>query len=110
LSGSFIVSGSAYARVDHIGKDNYISKISSEAKYDKKVNSIIMNSFEKILKVLSIVIVPVGAMLLVNNLYVTNYDITKSVFTTVAALIGMIPEGLLLLTSSVMAVSVVRLA
>ena len=51
LSGSFIVSGSAYARVDHIGQDNYISKISSEAKYKKKVNSVIMSSFEKMLKV-----------------------------------------------------------
>lgn len=109
LSGSFIVSGSAYVRVDHIGQDNYISKISSEAKYNKKVNSVIMSSFEKILKVLSVVIVPVGAMLLVNQLKVTNYDVTSSIFSTVAALIGMIPEGLLLLTSSVMAVSVVRL-
>ncbi len=110
LSGSFIVSGSCYAKVEHIGKDNYISKISSEAKYNKKVNSVIMSSFEKILKVLSVVIVPVGVMLLINQLKVTNYDITSSVFSTVAALIGMIPEGLLLLTSSVMAVSVVRLA
>lgn len=110
LSGSFLVSGSCYAKVDHIGRDNYISKISSEAKYNKKVNSIIMNSFERILKVLSVVIVPVGIMLLVSQLKVTGYDITSSVFSTVAALIGMIPEGLLLLTSSVMAVSVVRLA
>lgn len=110
LSGSFIVSGSAYARVDHIGQDNYISKISSEAKYNKKVNSVIMNSFEKILKVLSVVIVPVGIMLFINQLNVTNNDITSSIFSTVAALIGMIPEGLLLLTSSVMAVSVVRLS
>ena len=109
LSGSFLVSGSCYARVDHIGRDNYISKISSEAKYNKKVNSVIMNSFEKMLKVLSVVIVPVGAMLLASQLRVTNYDITASIFSTVAALIGMIPEGLLLLTSSVMAVSVVRL-
>ena len=109
LSGSFIVSGSCYARVDHIGKDNYISKISSEAKYNKKVNSIIMNSFEKILKVLSVVIVPVGVFLLYNQLRVTNYNITASIFSTVAALIGMIPEGLLLLTSSVMAVAVIRL-
>lgn len=69
-----------------------------------------MSSFEKILKVLSVVIVPVGVMLLVNQLKVTNYDITASIFNTVGALIGMIPEGLLLLTSSVMAVSVVRLA
>lgn len=110
LSGSFIVSGSCYAKVEHIGRDNYISKISSEAKYDKKVNSVIMNSFEKMLKVLSVVIVPVGVMLLVNQLKVTNYNITSSIFSTVAALIGMIPEGLLLLTSSVMAVSVIRLA
>ncbi len=110
LSGSFIVSGVAYVRVDHIGKDNYISKISSEAKYHKKVNSVIMSSFEKILKVLSVIIVPVGILLLVNQLKVTGYDVTASIFNTVAALIGMIPEGLLLLTSSVMAVSVVRLS
>ena len=110
LSGSFVVSGSCYARVDHIGKDNYISKISNEAKYEKKVNSIIMNSFEKMLKVLSVVIVPVGGLLLVNQLRVTDNNVTASIFNTVGALIGMIPEGLLLLTSSVMAVSVVRLS
>lgn len=110
LSGSFIVSGSCYARVENIGKDNYISKISSEAKYDKKVNSVIMNSFEKMLKVLSVVIVPVGILLFINQWNVTNHDVTSSIFNTVGALIGMIPEGLLLLTSSVMAVSVVRLS
>ena len=110
LSGSFIVSGSCYARVDHIGRDNYISKISSEAKYEKKVNSVIMTSFEKMLKVLSVIIVPVGVLLLMNQLKVTDNDITASIFNTVGALIGMIPEGLLLLTSSVMAVSVVRLS
>ncbi len=110
LSGSFIVSGSCYAKVEHIGRDNYISTISSEAKYDKKVNSVIMTSFERMLKVLSIVIIPVGALLLMNQLKVTNYNVTASIFNTVGALIGMIPEGLLLLTSSVMAVSVVRLS
>ena len=110
LSGSFIVSGSCYARVEHIGKDNYISKISNEAKYNKKINSVIMNSFERILKVLSVVIVPVGVMLFINQLNVSHNDFTTAVFGTVAALIGMIPEGLLLLTSSVMAVSVVRLS
>lgn len=110
LSGSFIVSGSCYARVENIGSDNYISKISSEAKYNKKVNSVIMNSFEKMLKVLSVVIVPVGILLFMNQWNVTNHDFTSTVFNTVGALIGMIPEGLLLLTSSVMAVSVVRLS
>ena len=110
LSGSFIVSGSAYVRVEHVGRDNYISTISSEAKYNKKVNSVIMNSFEKMLKVLSVVIVPVGILLLINQLRVTDNNVTASIFNTVGALIGMIPEGLLLLTSSVMAVSVVRLS
>lgn len=109
LSGSFIVSGSCYAKVLHIGRDNYISKISAEAKYNKKANSVIMNSFEKILKILSIIIVPVGILLFINQLSVTK-NFTASTFNTVAALIGMIPEGLLLLTSSVMAVSVIRLS
>ena len=109
LSGSFIVSGTVYAQIEHIGKDNYISKISSEAKYNKKVNSVIMGTFVKILKVLSIVIVPVGALLFLNQFYITN-SISDSIFNTVGALIGMIPDGLLLLTSSVLAVSVIRLA
>lgn len=110
LSGSFISSGSCYAKVEHIGSDNYIAKISKEAKYEKKATSVIMSSFEGLLKVLSIVIIPVGVLLFINQLNVTDYDITSSVFNTVGALIGMIPEGLLLLTSSVMAVSVARLA
>ena len=110
LSGSFIVSGSCVAQVENIGSDNYISKISSEAKYEKKVNSIIMNSFEGMLKVLSVVIVPVGILLFINQWNVTDGNFTSTVFNTVGALIGMIPEGLLLLTSSVMAVSVVRLS
>ena len=69
-----------------------------------------MDSFDKILKVISIIIIPLGILLLFNQLKVTDYNITESVFATVAALIGMIPEGLILLTSSVMAVSVLRLA
>lgn len=109
LSGSFIVSGFCTVQVIHIGADNYISKISREAKYDKKANSIIMSSFEGLLKVLSITIIPVGILLMINQLEVTN-NFTSAVFNTVGALIGMIPEGLLLLTSSVMAVSVARLA
>lgn len=109
LSGSFIVSGTCYARVEHIGSNNYISTISQEARYNKKANSIIMNSFEKMLKILSILIIPIGILFLINQYSITN-NIYESVFATVAALIGMIPEGLILLTSSVMAVSVIRLS
>ena len=109
LSGSFIVSGECIARVEHIGGENYISVISSEAKYKKKVNSMIMHSFEKLLKILSILIVPVGILFFFNQ-YSIMGSMTEATFSTVAAVIGMIPEGLVLLTSSVMAVSVIRLS
>lgn len=108
LSGSFIVSGNAIAQVIHVGKDNYVSQISNAAKYKKDVNSVVMESFTKMLKVLSILIIPIGIIMMFNQYFVTK-DIADSVFTTVASLIGMIPEGLVLLTSSVMAVGVIKL-
>ena len=109
LSGSFIVSGVTRARIEHIGKDNYVSTISSGAKYMKKANSVIMDSFEKLLRIISFFIIPIGIVMYFSQLNATNFDVTSAIFATVAALIGMIPEGLVLLTSSVMAVSVIRL-
>lgn len=110
LSGSFLVSGECYAKVEHIGEDNYVSKISKEAKYEKKVNSVIMSSFEKLLKILSIFIIPMAIIMYFSQLHAVNGNVFEAIFTTVAALIGMIPEGLVLLTSSVMAVGVIRLS
>ena len=110
LSGSFVVSGKCKARVVNIGKDNYVNTISSEAKYIKENNSVILNAFEKIVKVLSIVIIPLGIALFINQYYIIGSDIGDAIINTVAALIGMIPEGLVLLTSSVMAVSIIRLS
>ena len=66
-SGSFIISGNIYAKVIHIGKDNYISKITSETKYIKKTNSVIYNSFEKMLKILSVLLVPIGILFFINH-------------------------------------------
>ncbi len=109
LSGSFVVSGSCTSQVIHVGSDNYVNKISSEAKYIKENNSVILNSFEKIVKVLSILIIPLGVALFWNQYLIIGSDIGDSIINTVAALIGMIPEGLVLLTSSVMAVSIIRL-
>ena len=109
ISGSFIVSGKGIVKVIHIGKDNYISKISSEAKYVKATNSIIYNSFDKMLKVLSMLLIPIGILFFTNQLFVTGSNVPEAIMSTVSALIGMIPEGLVLLTSSAMAVSVVRL-
>ena len=110
LSGSYLVSGECHARVIHVGSDNYISVISSEAKYQKKVNSMIKDSFDKIVKIISVFIIPIGFIMLVTQLRIPDQTTTEAIYATVAALIGMIPEGLILLTSSVMAVSVYRLS
>lgn len=110
LSGSYLVSGKCFAKVEHIGKENYIAKISNEAKSKRKVNSEIMNSLNKIIKIISFVIIPVGILLFFNQLDLQGSDFKQAIVSTVAALIGMIPEGLVLLTSTVLAVSVTRLA
>jgi len=109
-SGSFIVVGSCKAKVEHIGIDNYTSLISKDAKYVKKINSILMKSLNQIIKVVSIAIVPVGILLYINQYRLPGATFSTATINTVAALIGMIPEGLVLLTSTVLAVGVIRLA
>ena len=110
LSGSFIVSGHCYARVENVGKDNYANKIAQEAKYFKKPNSDIMNSLNTIVKGVSLAIVPIGIILFAKQYFIGNHSLQDSVVSTVAALIGMIPEGLILLTSVVFAISIIRLS
>lgn len=110
LSGSFIVSGNVICQVEHIGIDNYTSVISKEAKYIKKINSEIMGSLKKIIKIISYLILPLGMILFYKQLQIADNTLSMAVINTVAAIIGMIPEGLMLLTSSVLAVSVIRLS
>ena len=110
LSGSYIVSGNCAAKVIHVGEENYTAKISKDAKYVKKVNSEIMTSLNKIIKFLTFAIIPIGIALFIVQLNVENLSLQSAVTKTVAAIIGMIPEGLVLLTSTVLAVSVVRLS
>lgn len=110
LSGSFVSSGRAKARVEHVAEENYTAQISSGAKYIKKVNSEIMNSLNKIIKILSIAIIPIGLILFWNQMQLTGNTFAEAVVKSVAAIIGMIPEGLVLLTSTVLAVSVIRLS
>lgn len=110
LSGSFVVSGKCVARVEHIGEENFTSKISKETRYIKKVKSEIMTSLNKIIRTVSIIIIPVGTLLFLNQLGLEDGNIRSAVVHTVAAIIGMIPEGLILLTSTVLAVSVIRLS
>ena len=109
LSGSFIISGTAYVKATSVGKDNYVAKITNEAKYIKKTNSVIYNSFDQMLKILGFCLVFIGIFFLINQLSITDFNVPNSIMSTVSALIGMIPEGLVLLTSSAMAVSVLRL-
>lgn len=99
-----------HGKVEHIGDENYTYKISKEAKCMKKINSEIMKSLNKIIKTVSIVIIPIGALLFFNQLGLEENTIKNAVVNTVAAIIGMIPEGLVLLTSTVLAVSVIRLS
>ena len=99
FSGSFVTSGEACCQVIHVGKDNYASKITSEAKEFKRHNSELRNSLNAILKVISIIIVPLGAMLFYKQYYIVGDTLKDSVVNMVAAVLGMIPEGLVLLTS-----------
>ncbi len=110
LSGSYVVSGRCIAKVEHIGEDNYTAKISSGAKYVKKVNSEIMRTLNKIIKFLTFAIIPIGIGLFYTQLQVENITFQEAVVKSVAGIIGMIPEGLVLLTSTVLAVSVIRLS
>jgi len=108
-SGSFIVVGSCKAKVEHIKEDNYINTIAKDAKYVKKVESVLLLSLNKIIKIVSILIIPIGILLFLNQ-YKLDNNFSLSIINTVAALIGMIPEGLILLTSTVLAVSIMRLS
>jgi len=110
LSGSFIVSGEAIVRVDSIGDDNYTSKITSSAKYIKKVNSKLMDSLNWVIKIASRIIIPLGIIMFIRQYNLPNNNLNTAAINTVAALVMMIPEGLVLLTSTVLAVSVMRLA
>ena len=99
FSGSFVTSGEACCQVIHVGKDNYASQITSEAKKFKRHNSELRNSLNAILKVISIIIVPLGAMLFYKQYMIVGDTLKDSVVNMVAAVLGMIPEGLVLLTS-----------
>ena len=91
------------AKVEHVGKENYAAQISSEAKQVKIVNSEIMTTLKTIIKYVSWLIVPAGAILFMNQFTIPGATIKVAIVNSVAALIGMIPEGLMLLTSSVLA-------
>lgn len=111
MSGSFVVSGECCARLEKVGNESYISKLSLEAKsMGGKEQSEMIRSINLIVKWVGIVIIPIGLILFWQSHFVNGESITKSVTSTVAAIIGMIPEGLYLLTTVALALSTMKLA
>ena len=111
LSGSFVVSGKAYARLEKVGKDSYISKLTLQATKSKKgEQSEMIRSLDYLIMVMGIIIIPIGIALFVQSFIYNEGTLHDSITGMVAAIIGMIPEGLYLLSSVAMAVSSVRLA
>ena len=109
ISGSFVVAGSAKAKVVHIGEENSIAKLEEAAHYVKTADSKLFTLMNKIVKYISYSLIPVGALLLWSR-FRAEADTATAVTSTVAGLINMIPEGLILLTSSVLALATVRLS
>ena len=111
LSGSFVVSGQAYARLEKVGRDSYISKLTIQATKSKKgEQSEMIRSLNYLIMVMGIIIIPIGIALFVQSFVYNGGTLKESITGMVAAIIGMIPEGLYLLASVAMAVSSVRLA
>lgn len=111
LSGSFIVSGECRAVIEKVGKDSYISRLTLEAKSEKKQElSEMIRSINNLIKWVGIVIIPIGIILFYQGYFVNKESFSESIVSMVAAVIGMIPEGLYLLTTIALAVSTMRLA
>lgn len=111
MSGSFVVSGECYARLDKVGEDSYISQLTMEAKaMNCKEQSEMIRILDKLVGVMGILIIPMGVLLFVQQYVFSDASFSSSIVSMVAAVIGMIPEGLYLLASISLVVSVMRLA
>ena len=107
LSGSFIVSGACHAQVEHVGIDNYATKIANEARIRKPVTSELITFFNKVTKLTSLLVLPLSILMLYQALIVRDESITMAIVNTSTALLGMLPKGLVLLTSVSIAAGVV---
>ncbi|MDR0315211.1 MAG: HAD-IC family P-type ATPase, partial [Oscillospiraceae bacterium] len=109
MSGSFATAGYAYVKVEAVGRNNYATAITIEAKKEKAPASALMSGINNIIRALTVVIIPLGALLFYNQ-FSTSGDIGEAVLGASAAMIGMIPEGLILLTGVTMTVGALKLA
>ncbi len=110
LSGSFVLSGKCRAQVEHVGSDNYATKIAEEAKVHRKVYSELLSSMRKITRFTGFFIVPLGVILFVQAYFFRGDALDASVIGTAAGLLGMLPKGLVLLISIALAAGVIALS
>lgn len=108
-SGSFVTSGTAVAQVIHVGKDNYIHQLAHEARKIKKQTRMLRDSLAKVVRIVSFIMIPLGVLLYLKLFYVTQTGHEQAVLGTVAALEGMFPQGLILLTSMALTLGVINL-
>lgn len=107
LSGSFVISGTVYARVDKVGRDNYVEKLAKDVKKYTRPRSELLTSLNSVIKIIGIIIIPLAAL----SFFISNESLEQSLrmTRTAGSMIGMIPAGLFLLTSMSLAVGVIRL-
>ncbi len=110
FSGSYIVSGKCKAMVIRIGKESYAAKVVNDSRTIRKINSKILNSLDKVIKILSVFILIIGALLFAKEYFLLEEGVKSAILSTTAAVIGMIPEGLILLTNVALALGVMKLA
>ena len=110
LSGSYVVSGKCYAIVEKVGEDNFANQIISATKKHKDNNSELINSMKKVTKFTSFVIIPVGVILFIQAYFIRETIIPEAVVATAAALLGMLPKGLVLLITIALESGVIKLA
>lgn len=110
LSGSSVISGKAYAKVIHVGSENYATKLASEVKKEKQVYSELLGSMRKVTRFTSFFIIPLGIILFAEAYLLRDAAVNEAVVTSAAALLGMLLKGLVLLISVSLATGVIRLA
>lgn len=110
LSGSYVVSGECMAVLTAVGASSYISKLTKEATKDKQEESEMIKSLDKLVKVIGVLIIPMGLTLVFQEWYILDGTFRSSITSMVAAILGMIPEGLYMTASIAMVVSALRLA
>ena len=110
FSGSSVISGKCYAKVTHVGSENYATKLADEVKKEKQVESELLGSMKKVIRFTTVLIIPLGILLFIESLVLRNTAFSDSVVSSAAALLGMLPKGLVLLISVSLATGVIRLA